>query len=257
MKTIKYMILPLILTLGFYCCEYDNYDGPEETLKGKIIDKTTKAPFETEAGANGVRLELMEYSWSDTPNPYHFYCMRDGTFNNTKIFKGTYGVEPQGAFVPLQRTDIPRIEIKGTVELNFEVEPFLRIEWVGQPVVNSDGTATVQVKVTRGTDNTAYQQNITDIWLYCSQIDHVGNHSYDAKLSTKLVYSGNAANSILGQVLTITTGQPNGPGAGQAQNYFAGYSRKYFLRVGARIDKDIQGVKRFNYSTMTEIEWKK
>lgn len=257
MKKMKYMVLSIILLSGLYSCEYDNFDGPQETLTGKVVDKVTKLPFETEMGANGVRLALMEYSWSDTPSPYYFYCMRDGSFNNTKIFKGTYGVEPQGAFVPLVTADIPRVEIKGKVELNFEVEPFLRIEWVGEPVVNSDGTADVQVKITRGTDNAGYQQNVTDVWLYCSQIDYVGNYSYDPKYSTHLTYAGNAANAILGQTLTIKTGQPNGPGAGKAQNYFPVYSRKYFLRVGARIDKDIQGVKRFNYTTAKEIESKK
>ena len=163
MKTIKYLFLSLVLLAGAMSCAYDNYDLPEETFKGAFIDKETKEPFQTAVGGSGIRIRMMEYSWSDNPQPYDFNVKMDGTFQNTKIFAGEYGVTPEGAFVPLEEE---RIQIKGVVEKIYEVEPLLRIEWVGEPIVNADGTATVKVKITRGTKNADYHQNLSEAFLY-------------------------------------------------------------------------------------------
>lgn len=137
-NNLLYCLLSLLLCTMVSCAKLDNYDAPEETLKGKVIDKNTKAPVQTEIGDRGIRLKLMELSWSDNPTPYYFSCMQDGSFNNTKIFKGTYNVVPQGPFVPLVRKDnsgntiadgSQTLDIKGTADLTFEVEPFLHVEW--------------------------------------------------------------------------------------------------------------------------------
>ena len=45
-------------------------------------------------------------------------------------------------FVPL---DEEIIDIKGTVEKTYEIEPLLRVKWVGEPQVNADGTVEVKV----------------------------------------------------------------------------------------------------------------
>jgi len=181
----------------------------------------------------------MEYSWSDTPQPYDFYCMMDGTFNNTKIFKGTYGITPAGAFVPLQETE--PIEIKGVKELNFEVEPFLRIQWIGEPVANSDGTISAKAVITRGTANSDYQKNLLDIYLFVNEIPYVGNMSFDNRYTPSMSFSGATGNVVLGQELPMTT-------KGTLTK-----NRTYYIRVGARIDQTIEGAKRFNYSTIKEV----
>jgi len=177
------------------------------------------------------------------------YCKQDGTFNNSKVFKGEYGVTPEGAFVPLQEEIIT---IKGTVEKTFEVEPLLRVKWIGEPVVNANGTVTVQVEITRGTSNASYQQALQEVWLFVSETDYVFSGSHSTTHSTRL--SGAAQVGALGATLTITSGQPSGPGTGNTQNYFPNYSRKYFIRVGARTNMTILGQSNiFNYSTIKEI----
>src|SRR5687768_11375091 len=176
MKSIKHIVLSFFLVAGIASCqEDDNYPEPAETFKGSIVDAETGEPFQTAIGTTGVRIKMMEYSWSDNPTPYYMYSMMDGQFNNTKIFKGQYGITPEGAFVPLSEEIV---DIAGTVEKIYEVEPFLRIEWVGEPVVNGDGTATVQIKIDRGTINPDYQQALTEVWLYVSETQHVGDFSY-------------------------------------------------------------------------------
>lgn len=245
MNNIKYLII-YFLFLSIVSCGKDNYDLPKETFRGSIIDAVTKEPFQTAIGNTGVRIKMMEYSWSDNPTPYYMYCMMDGKFNNTKIFKGDYGVKPEGAFVPLNEETI---SIKGVVEKNYSVEPFLRVEWAGEPTLNSNGTVTVKAKITRGTSNPSYQDPLTEVWLYVNETNYVGDFSYSTNYSTKLTGSSLPA---LGAVATINSGWPGGIGVG-SQRLFPSYSRKYFLRVGARTTRQVNSVNVFNYSTIKEI----
>lgn len=249
MKSIKYFALLLLLLAGIVSCEDDNYDAPAETFKGSIIDATTKEPFQTAIGNTGVRIAMMEYSWSEKPTPYYMYCMMNGEFNNTKIFKGNYGVKPEGAFVPLQEEIF---DINGTVEKTYEVQPFLRVSWVGEPVVNANGTVTVQVKISRGTTDPLYQQALKEAWLFVSETQYVGDFSYSTNYSTKLITTTLPA---LDQTVSITSGWPGGIGTG-SQRTFPAYSRKYFLRVGARIDKQVNSTNVYNYTTIKEITTK-
>lgn len=249
MKKIIYsIVVGLFILAGTSCQKFDNYDEPEETLQGTIVDKETQEPFQTEVAENGVRIKLLEYSWSDNPTPYYFYVKQDGTFNNTKIFKGNYNIEPQGAFVPLVQTDSNgsvlsdesvTMDIKGTVSLNFEVEPFLRVAYVGEPVINGNSIS-VQVKITRGTTNPDYQQDLADVCLFInSSSPYVGNNNYDDRYDRHL--TGDELKDMIGQTVTLTTDGELPTG------------RTYYIRVGARIDKDIAGAKRYNYTDVKEV----
>jgi len=45
------------------CSKTDNYDGPNASMKGQVIDKVTNKPFLTGQGEFSIR--LLETSWSD------------------------------------------------------------------------------------------------------------------------------------------------------------------------------------------------
>lgn len=184
---------------------------------------------------------------------YDFFAKRDGTFNNTKIFKGTYGIIPEGPFVPLPEEII---DLEGVVKKNYFVEPLLRVQWVGEPVLKDDGTFEVQVKITRGTDNPDYQQPLEEAWLFVSQIDYVSNApgAYSTKLSTNLTQA-DLRNYTLGDILTIRTGYPNGwnGGTGDPQKIDGSYKRPYFLRFGARTSKSFSSIKRYNFTDVKEV----
>jgi hypothetical protein len=246
MKSILYIALSLLLVAGLSSCDEDNYPAPAETFKGSIVDAETGEPFQTAIGNTGVRIKMMEYSWSETPTPYYMYAMMSGEFNNNKIFRGEYGITPEGAFVPVPEE---RIQIAGTVEKKYEVEPFLRVAWVGEPVVNENGTATIQVKIDRGTTHPDYQEPLTEVWLFVSETQYVGDFSYSPNFSTKLT---GATLPVVGETISITTGWPGGIGTG-SQRTFPAYSRKYFLRVGARTSKQVNSTNVYNYTTVKEI----
>ena len=113
------------------------------------------------------------------------------------------------------------------------------MEYVGEPVVDGN-KITVQAKITRGTSNPEYQQNVSDVYLFINASSpYVGNNNFDDRYDKHL--SGDEVANILGETITLTTegDLPSG--------------RTYYLRIGARIDKDVDGVKRYNYTDVKTV----
>ena len=104
-KTIFYSLFSAFFMLtSCSMFEIDNYEEPSETIWGEVVDEATGKRVLTDQGSEGIRVRLTELSWGDNVqhNP-DFYCMMDGTFQNTKIFKGEYNVRIDGPFIPLVR----------------------------------------------------------------------------------------------------------------------------------------------------------
>jgi hypothetical protein len=268
MKKISFYILLLAL-FSFSSCslfELDNYDEPAETLQGEVVDAATGEPVLTDQGSEGIRVRLTELSWGDNVNHNpDFYCMPDGTFQNTKIFKGNYNIRIDGPFIPLLREDergVPladetqTMDIAGVTKVKFEVQPFLKVEWVGEPTV-SNGKVKAQVRVTRAVSEEDFRAkiepmgsysnsflNVTDIQLFVSYSSSVGYRARDERWSSKIEYSGSAFNSLLGETVTIES------------NGTIPAGRIVFIRAAARINYDTpkgSGTRRWNYNEPVEV----
>jgi hypothetical protein len=254
MKKLFYYTALCLVIAGSSCSKVDNYPAPSDTINGSTVDEGTGSTIQTEIGGGGTRVELLETSYSSDPTPEYFQSMQDGTFNNNKVFAATYKVSVQGSvqgpFVPLVVTDSTgtvtsdssqTIVLKSTATLKFKVQPFLRVDMVGSPVFNADSTVSVQVKITRGTNNTAYQLDITDINLYVSNTAiNDGNNNYDPRYSKLTAYSGSTGTALLGQTITLTT--TGGPLPAQ----------DVYFSVGARINA---GLDEYNYSIPASIKY--
>jgi hypothetical protein len=268
MNKFKTYILLLAL-IPFSSCslfEIDNYEEPAETLEGEVVNVETGEPVLTDQGSEGIIVRLTEVSFGDnvSPNP-DFFCMPDGKFRNTKLFRGTYNVRVDGPFIPLVREDdrgVPladetqTVDIQGVTNVTFEVQPFLNVEWVGEPEV-INGKIRAQVRVTRGVSEEDFRAkiepmggysnsflNVTDIQLFVSFSSTVGYRARDERWSSKIEYSGSAFNSLLGQTITIeSTGTiPSGSGV--------------FVRAAARINYDTprgRGTRRWNYNEPVQL----
>lgn len=268
MKKVSTYIIWLAL-FAFSSCglfELDNYDAPSETLQGEVVDVATGEPVWTDQGSEGIRVRLTELSWGEnvTPNP-DFFCRPDGTFQNTKLFKGEYNIRIDGPFIPLLREDdrgVPladetkNMAISGVTKVRFEVQPFLKVEWVGTPTV-VNGKIRAQVRVTRAVSEQEFRDkiepmggysnsflNVTDIQLFVSYSSSVGYRARDERWSSKIEYSGSAFNSLLGTTITIESNGtiPSG--------------RVVFIRAAARINYDTprgSGIRRWNYNEPLQV----
>ncbi|HVW98361.1 MAG TPA: DUF3823 domain-containing protein [Mucilaginibacter sp.] len=252
MKKIIYsMALSIAAIVTCSCHKIDNYPAPSETLQGNIVNIRTGKNVQSELAGNngnGTRIKLLEISWSSNPTPLYLSGKQDGTYINTKVFAATYKMTAEGAFVPMVQTDgsgqttVDQSQIVkvqgGTTTVNFKVDPFLEVEWVGEPVLNSDGTITVQCKVNRGTTDPNFQQDITDLWLFVSPTEYVGNNNYDPRYSTHVAYAGTTGDAITGNTITLTTSGGALP------------KKDLYLRIGSRIN---YGLKQYNYNEVKVV----
>jgi hypothetical protein len=266
MKKIFYGFLVLISAIIiFNSCKKDNYILPQETLKGRVVDAATGELVLTDQGSEGTRIRLRELSWKGTAEPdnFDFYCMKEGIFQNTKLFAGHYNVRIDGAFIPLLRRnsegdtlvdETQYVDIKGVKEIEFKVQPFLKVEWVGTPTV-SDGKITATIKITRAVSPADFKAkiepmgnysddmlNVTDVRLFVSEVPYVGFREWDNRYSTEIDFSGNSFEAKLGQPITITTQGviPSG--------------RTVFIRGAARINYATENIKRHNYNSALRVD---
>ncbi|MDR1919850.1 MAG: DUF3823 domain-containing protein [Tannerellaceae bacterium] len=268
MKRIIAIVWSGLLLLSFNSCELfelDNYDEPAETIWGEVVDVATGERVLTDQGSEGTRIRLRELSWTETavPNNFDFQCMKEGIFQNTKVFEGYYNVRIDGAFVPLVRLNQQGdtifdgslyTDIKGVTKVKFEVQPFLKVEWIGEPVV-SEGKITAQFKVTRALSPAEFKDkiepmggyndnflNVTDVRLFVSQVQYVGYREWDNRYSVERTFEGDAFNVLLGEPVTITT------------NGVIPSGRTVFIRAAARINYQTENIARHNYNEAKRVD---
>lgn len=264
MKKLFCFILILPLLIAFQSCELDNYDPPGETLRGRVVDAETGELVLTDQGSEGTRVRMRELSWEEAqPENLDFFCMKEGIFQNTKVFSGRYNIRVDGAFVPLVRIsssgdtladESQTLDINGLTEVEFKVQPFLRLEWVEAPTVE-DGKITAKVRVTRGVSPEDFRAkiepmggytddflNVTDVRLFVSQVPYVGYREWDSRYTTVQNYEGDSFDPLLGETITLTT-QGNIPAG-----------RTVFIRAAARINYATENIARHNYNEAVRVD---
>ena len=94
MKTkTQYTLLLFILLLA--SCQIDNYDPPQLTLTGRIVDAETNETVESGGINAGTIVRLYEGS---SRQPLVLNTFPEGTFTNSKVFAGSYAVTAQGLY---------------------------------------------------------------------------------------------------------------------------------------------------------------
>jgi hypothetical protein len=249
-KIICLMMTCVVVMTMASCVKKDNYAAPDQILKGTVIDNSTGLPLQAEQGSSSFQMRAYELSWNNGVGvtPENFNVHTDGTFENDKVFKGTYRIYPtDGAFVPIVYTDATGAAVDngsktisvngGTTSVTFNVDPFLKVEWVGDPIINADKTVTVSFKFSRGTTDVTRQFNVTDAYLFVSETGFVGNNSFNNLLSTQVNYTGTAGN-LFGTTITLTT-------------KVLPTDRNFYLRVGVRTADNVN--KRYNYNVAKAV----
>ncbi|WEK36049.1 MAG: DUF3823 domain-containing protein [Candidatus Pseudobacter hemicellulosilyticus] len=122
-KNTWWLGLWIVTALFSSCIKKDNYDGPNASLEGNLLVAGTKDRIQTASGNIQVRLEQL--SWSETPSPQTIPGKMDGSYKNSKLFKGHYRVTPiGGAFWPMLPVEI---DIDANTQQDFELIPYVFI----------------------------------------------------------------------------------------------------------------------------------
>ena len=86
--------------LILHSCELDNYDGPDATLSGRIIDKETGELVEQDI-IRGTQIEFIEHGY-DNPLTQYMVIKNDGTYANKMMFANDYTIQFQSICVQSQ-----------------------------------------------------------------------------------------------------------------------------------------------------------
>ena len=114
------LIVPAAASCSLF--QLDTYQEPDATLYGTIIDASTGEALPGDI-VNGTTLKLIEHGYTD-PTPTYLVVKNDGSYRNTRLYEGTYTIQPDKRnFLPV---DAQEIRIAGQTRLDFYVTPYIR-----------------------------------------------------------------------------------------------------------------------------------
>lgn len=134
MKNIFYALL----MLSFASCSIDNYDLPDSSLSGKVLDNVTNDMVENGGVNSGTIIQIFE---GNSKQPILSQSFPDGHFVNAALFTGQYRLWAVGPFKMIE--DTIEISISGNTEVEVMVLPNVRLS---ATLVSFEGTtATIKV----------------------------------------------------------------------------------------------------------------
>lgn len=204
MKNIIYLVLIAFLVTN---CSVDNYDAPDVTLSGKVIDNVTNEMVQNGGVNSGTVIQIFEGS---SKQPILSQSFPDGHFVNAAMFPGNYKLVPVGAFRIVG--DTTRISLKDNTEVQIKVLPNVRLKATLQSIAGT--TATVKVEYARVHSD----QTLSQLAVVWSTIDNPNLYTFSG--------GGQQTQTVTSQ--NLTTGEKiftiNGLVAG----------KKYYIRAAGR-----------------------
>ena len=183
MKNILFIFLGVALLSMTSCYKIDNYKAPDGTIEGTFINLLTNEPLQTSGGEWSIRIWERSYPGREggaANNNYQTLAVKqDGSYRNTKLFKGTYDMLPYNG--PFWEVDtVKDVVIGKRTRQDFEVYPYLQI--LDFRYVNTPGTDSVRffmrVKapfLVNPYDNETVIPQLYDVRFFISFTQFVGN----------------------------------------------------------------------------------
>ncbi len=120
MKQLLYICCTLLVFSG---CEVDNYDGPNATITGRIIDRETG---ELVPSGGSVAGTIVRFYQNNATQPLNFVTFPDGSFTNKASFTGNYSYTAEGAFELVNTSE--RITVERETQVDIPVTPYIRLQ---------------------------------------------------------------------------------------------------------------------------------
>lgn len=226
MKKIVLLVTLLCSVWGFQSCSLDNFDEPNASLSGALVDSETGETVQTQY-KDGAKIRLYEFYNNEwTTQPVDFFATQDGSFTNNIVFAGKYKIKAEGPFETPEETEM---EIAGHKDLQIKVVPFLRVE----SGANASGTS---VNFTAKISRTSSTRQIKTLEFFCASTPYVDKSTFVKKKTIDL--SAMADSEILSKTFSATVeGLTSG--------------KTYYARVGVLTQN---AANQYNYGKIVEIK---
>lgn len=154
------------------CMKIDNWGEPDAQFYGNVIDSYTGQNLVMDQ--NDWQIRIWEKTWTATvATNQNLVVKADGTYNNTKLFSGTYDMLAYGGpFWPCDT--IKGVVLGKSTEQDFTVTPYLQVLDFAATLADTSLTLTCRVKAPRITG----LPNLYDIKAFISLTTFCGNSNY-------------------------------------------------------------------------------
>ncbi|PPL01346.1 DUF3823 domain-containing protein [Parapedobacter indicus] len=241
-KLIIYSILGVMLLSVTSCYKADNWDAPSARIHGRVIDSYTGENLLS--SQNDWSIRIWERSWTASePTNQNLPVKQDGSYNNSKLFAGTYDMLPYGGpFWPVTDT-VKNVTLNGTTEQEFTVTPYLQLLDFETHLEGTNLFMSCRLKapIRTGLPNLVEIKPFLSLTTFCgaganSNID-IGEYS-NKRIQINKSWQDEVGDSETSNVYTI------GP-----LPVKAGYT--YYVRLGANVN---DANRKYNYTEIVRVD---
>jgi hypothetical protein len=156
------------------CYKRDNWAEPDAQISGNIIDSYTGKPLLTSQADWPIR--IWERTWKESvPVNQTIPVKQDGSYNNSKLFAGTYDMLPYGGpFWPVVDTTKNVVFTNSGTKKDLPVTPYLRLIDFETSIQGTDLTLKIRLIAPKRVG----LPNIVEIKPYLSLTSFVGESNY-------------------------------------------------------------------------------
>lgn len=222
------------------CQKIDNWDEPNARFYGNVIDSYTGENLVMDQ--NDWQIRIWDRTWKDktgtNPQPQNLAVMKDGVYNNSKLFSGTYDMLPyDGPFWPVDT--LKGVVLNNETKQDFTVTPYLQIEDFTATLVGTNLTLTCTVKAPKiaGLPNLYEVKPFLSLTTFCGNSNYINIAEYNN--TRKSINKSWAAEVGTADHKSYTIGP---------LPVKSGYT--YYVRVGANVNALSR---RYNYSPIVKV----
>lgn len=220
-------------------CEVDNYDGPDASIHGSILDEQTGELVGSDM-ENGNAIKVREQGFSK-PTDQTWYITNTGEYRNNMVFAATYDVRfENGNFYPFAIKDF--VVKSGDNTYDFKVIPYIRIK---SSKIEKNGNV---ITATFSLEGGKPEVKLKEIQLFAFSDMWVGNN-------VKLTLNGGTNKRTFSPTVAINTTETYTLTINLDDNKdVLKYSKDYYFRIGAMADVSGVGTVRYNYAPLAVIK---
>lgn len=236
----KILLLVSCCLFALTSCEVDNYDGPDASIHGSILDEATGELVGTDI-QNGSAIIVREQGFTN-PADQSWAIMNTGEYRNNMVFAATYDVRfENGNFYPFAIKDF--VVKGGDNTYDFKVTPYIRVK---NPSITKNGNT---ITATFSLEGGKPEVKVKEVQLFAFSDQWVGNSvkfglgdagSHIGKFAPSV-----AVNPATTYTLTIDL---------EAHADVFKYNKNYYFRIGALADVSGVGTVRHNYASLVVIK---
>lgn len=224
--------------LALTSCEVDNYEGPDASIHGSILDEQTGELVGSDM-ENGNAIKVREHGFTN-PTDQTWYIMNTGEYRNNMVFSATYDVRfENGNFYPFELKDF--VVKPGDNTYDFKVIPYIRVK--NSKIEKNGNVITASFSLEAGKP----EVKLREIQLFAFSDMWVGNN-------VKLALNGGTDKQVFSPSIAIDAAGTYTLSIDLEQNAdVLKYSKNYYFRIGALADVSGVGTVRHNYAPLVVI----